>query len=82
MMFLGLRVGIRNFQGMEPLIVDRAVEETGRLDAGRPRSRQERRGLPVSGRDLVGQSAPAQAPAVEAGHVRLGPGVDRPFVLL
>ena len=61
--------------GEEALAVDRAVEETGRLDAIAPQSGQEGRGFPVSVRDLVDQSAPARRPAVKAGHVRLGPGL-------
>jgi hypothetical protein len=61
--------------GEEALAVDRAVEETRRLDAIAPQSGQERRGFPMSVRDLVDQSAPARRPAVKAGHVGLGPGL-------
>ena len=61
--------------GEEALAVDRAVKETRRLDPIAPQSGQERRGFPVSVRDLVDQSAPARRPAVKAGHVGLGPGL-------
>ena len=61
--------------GEKALAVDGAVEQAGRLDAVVAQSGQERRGLPVAVRDLGDEPSAARRPAVEAGHVGLGPGL-------
>ena len=61
--------------GEKALAVDRAVEHAGRLDAVVAQRGEEGRGLPVAVRDLGDERSSARRPAVEPGHVGLGPGL-------
>jgi hypothetical protein len=61
--------------GEKPLAVEGAVEQRGRIDAIVAQRGEEGRGLPVAVRHFGDESASARSPAVEAGHVGLGPGL-------
>ncbi len=61
--------------GQKALAVDGSVEQARRLDAVVAQSGEERRRLPVAVRDLGDEPSAALRPAVEAGHVGLGPGL-------
>ena len=61
--------------GEKPLALMGAVEQAGRIDAVVAQRGQEGRGLPVAVRDLGDEPSSARRPAVEPGHVGLGPGL-------
>ena len=61
--------------GEKALAVDRTVEHAGRVDAVVAQRGEECRGLPFALRDLVDEALAARSPAVEPGHVGLGPGL-------
>ena len=76
--------------GEEALAIDGSVEQAGRFDPVVTERGEEGRGLPMAVRNLVDEASAFRRPAVEAGHVRLGPslvdenqarGIDLPLAL-
>ena len=61
--------------GEEAFAVDGTVVKTGRFDPVAAQGGEEGRGLPVAVRNLVDEPLAARRPAVETGHVGLGPGL-------
>ena len=61
--------------GEKPLAIDGSVEQAGRFDPVVTERREEGRSLPMAVRNLVDETLAFRRPAVEAGHVRLGPGL-------
>ena len=73
----GWRVGDQELLdvGQELLAVDRASEETGRIDAVMTQGGQEGECTPAAMRCLADQPVAARPPAAQRGHVGLGPGL-------